>query len=179
MVIPAAWPLTAGSGGSPAAAKANDPEQANHMHTISGVGGIVANEIDFTTYTRDHPLGGQASVISLVAQGDTSMDGRVEAHGNQGVRITSGEGILPASNPEIQGVEIAVPASHQIKLGQGNDFDDPDQMLILGEAGAMIYSKNGCVQINAGTQITLGVGSSYVKITNAGVMINGILVKVN
>jgi len=161
-------PLGAGSGG--------DGDCVDYKE---GAAGIHA-EVVLITAMGGHRRFHQVSPLISVVAGDIDPSGRLEMHGSAGVRITSGPPNLPkASNPDINGVQIQVGDSQQIKIQRG--MPGSDNEIQLNPDLLVVDGKNGEVFITSDTKIKLQVanGMSSITLGPDGVTINGLLTQIN
>jgi hypothetical protein len=86
---------------------------------------------------------GYSNCISLLAGGD-SGDGRVYAHGSQGVRLTAGPpGQPPSNNKDISGLEMQCGDEQTIHILRGMDENPSHGSMFFGPIG-IIISANPC-----------------------------------
>jgi hypothetical protein len=145
-----------------------------------GVKSITANQIELTAQMRLPGTIPSPPAITMLA-GDPLGLGKVDVRGAQGVRITSGPPPLPATTSLMtNGVEIATGQAQMVTIQRGliPGVDQKIEMLpgmITVDAGA------GIVHIESLTEIKLSVagGMSSITLTPAGIIIQGILVKIN
>lgn len=121
-------------------------------------------------------------VLSLFAGGlDSAQNGRVEVHGSQGIRITTGPPKMPsAKNPDINGVEIYTGDANNIRLRRGFTAES-QQYLYMTPHGITMEAANGDegILIESDVNITLQVGPSSIIMTPAGIAIKGLMVHIN
>lgn len=121
-------------------------------------------------------------VLSLLAgSDDASPNGRVEVHGSQGVRVTTGPPQMPpASNKNTKGVQIVTGDTQQIQIIRGfttatsqSIFLTPDGIVM--EAGTGI----GGIGILSDVMIELKVGKSTITLTPTGIALKGLSITIN
>jgi hypothetical protein len=168
-------PFGAGSGGN------GKPEVLAQSVFHKGYYSEIANVMQISA-TR---LGGfqAAPVLSLIAASDdASPNGRIEAHGSQGVRLTTGlPQMPPAAHETINGVEIVTGDTQQIDIIRG--FTPATcQSITLAEVGINIDAGIGPagVVIGSDVSITLQVGAmTKVTLTPAGIIVKGPIIQIN
>src|ERR1700730_2411266 len=112
---------------------------------------------------------------------DSAQNGRVEVHGSQGVRITTGPPKMPsAKNPDINGVEIYTGDANNIRLRRGFTKES-QQSLYMTQHGITMEAGNGDegILIESDVNLTLQVGPSSIIMTPAGITIKGLMVHIN
>jgi hypothetical protein len=167
-------PVGAGSGGDP-------PVDGSQTIYFQGLWGVGAGMIKLAA--EDHSDSGISfnssdPVASLAAISHDGAKGRVVLLGTQGVRIASKVGADPSSdNPSINGVEIYVQDTKQIKFQQGKYGT---QMMTMINAGTTISGTTE-VLIQCDQQITLQVGGgvSSITLTPTGIVMKGPLIQIN
>ncbi|HEV1286368.1 MAG TPA: hypothetical protein VNU44_13700 [Bryobacteraceae bacterium] len=121
-------------------------------------------------------------VLSLLAGSDDStQNGRVEVHGSQGVRITTGPPKMPsASSTATNGVEIYTGDANNIRLRRGFTAESM-QSLYMTQHGITMEAGNGDegILIESDVNLTLQVGPSSIIMTPAGITIKGLMVHIN
>jgi hypothetical protein len=166
-------PLGAGSGGQGNQVLATAILHRGYYSETANVFNISASRI-----------GGfqEAPVISLTAASDdASPNGRVEAHGSQGVRLTTGPPEMPpASSTSTNGVEIVTGDTQDIQITRGFTtassqyiYLTPDAILI--DAGVA----SAGVGILSDTSISLQVGPSSINLTPTGIVLKGLSIQIN
>jgi hypothetical protein len=116
--------------------------------------------------------------ISLLAGEVSAPDGVIYARGRQGVRITAGPPLLPPmKNDEIDGVDIQVGDTQEIRFMQGVDST---QMMVFA-AGGITVSGTTSIMIQCDEEITLQVagGLSSITLGPSGIVIKGLVVQIN
>ena len=159
--------LGAGSGG--------DTGDGGHAHYFEGRYDLVSPEVSILAQTR-HP---RIQIMAVNENGGSGGQALVAAHGDKGVRITTG--ITPSTiSTATDGVEIITELLQPILIERGLNgpnpqriFMDPDHVLIDGNLGD--------VTIQSMTKITLQVadGMSSIQLTPQGITIQGLLVQIN
>lgn len=169
-------PLGAGSGGGP---DFTTTPGGHGVEYKDGNGGIHATQLLFTATGASGDLACQP-VVTIVAGDGQSMDGRVEAHGSHGVRLSTGPPKFPpASSPNFNGIQLQVSETQQISLRRGllptdNEIQlNPGFLVVDGGAGAIL--------INSDTSIKISVanGLSSIILTPAGITITGLITQIN
>lgn len=170
----------AGSGGG--------DDGVHTRHTADGVYEIAANQVVLLTRTPldavvDGPPGPHA--ITILAPGNTLIDGRVDVRGSKGVRVTSGPPAVPELSPDTtsdstDGVEIIVSETQKVTIQRGL-LDGIDQKIEMTPGNITVDGGAGPITIQSLTKITLSVagGMSSITLTPAGITIQGILVQIN
>lgn len=169
--------IGAGSGGGSAFA---GPAQGCHSDHFDGVYAIAANSIEIASRVPLPPAIPGDFVISLFAAG-MGTDGRIEAHGSQGVRLTAGPPELPpASSTSTNGVEIIVGELQDITIQRGL-IPDVDQQILMQPESILVDGGVGTVTIQSMTEVKLQCadGLSSITLTPAGIIIQGLLVSIN
>jgi hypothetical protein len=181
--IPPAKPIAqsvsigAGSGGGSAFA---GPAQGCHSDHFDGIYSIAANSVEIMSRVPLPPAIPGDFVISLFAAG-MGTDGRVEAHGSQGVRITAGPPEMPpASSTSTNGVEVVVGELQDITIQRGL-IEGVDQLIQMQPESILVDGGMGTVTIQSMTEVKLQCcdGLSSITLTPAGIIIQGILVSIN
>jgi len=181
--IPAAKPtaqsvsIGAGSGGGSAF---SGPAQGYHSDHFDGVYSIAANSVEIMSRVPLPPAIPGDFVISLFACG-MGTDGRVEAHGSQGVRITAGPPEMPpASSTSTNGAEIIVGELQNITLQRGL-IPGVDQQILMEPESILVDGGLGTVTIQSMTELKLQCagGLASITLTPAGIIIQGLLVAIN
>lgn len=169
--------LGAGSGGSPVTI---DELVTQYTDNYDGVYAVGANRIEFMARPPLPPAPPKPSVISLVAPG-LGMDGRVEVHGSQGVRVTTGPPMLPpATSESTNGVEIIASEAQNVTVQRGL-IPGVDQKIEMTPGAIMIDGGVGTITIQSLTEIKIQVagGVSSITLTPMGIIIQGPLVMIN
>ena len=164
---------TGGSGGG-AADTQDQPAYHDGLHSI------VANQVSIITRPPLPPASPDPCVITLLAAG-LAPDGRVEIRGSQGVRVTSGPPMLPPmTSDSTNGVEVIASEAQNVTIQRGL-IEGVDQKIEMAPGSIMIDAGVGTITIQSLTEITLSVagGLSTIKLTPAGIQIQGILVQIN
>jgi hypothetical protein len=181
--IPAAKPraqsvsVGAGSGGGSAF---SGPAQGCHSDHFDGTYSIAANSVEIASRVPLPPAIPGDFVISLFAAG-MGTDGRIEAHGSQGVRITAGPPEMPpASSTATNGAEIMVGELQNITIQRGL-IPGVDQQILMEPESILVDGGLGTVTIQSMTEVKLQCagGLSSITLTPAGIIIQGILVAIN
>jgi len=164
-------PLGAGSGGG---GENTDYKQGDY--------GISAPTLCFTA-TGSKGKDARSPVIAILAGGaDGAPDGRVAAHGSQGVRITSGPPENPpAANQEIDGIELQVNENQGITIQRGMYEDTTMNNITLDEFLTSVDGGTTEVFIRSQKKITLMVGSgmSSITLTEDSIIVTGLLIQLN
>ena len=166
-------PTTGGSGGGDSSTH-HSPEYSDGAYSV------VANQIEFITRPPLPPTAPLPCVISVLAAG-LEPNGRVEIRGSQGVRVTSGPPMLPpASSTSTNGIELIASEAQNVTIQRGL-IDAVDQKIEMAPGSITIDAGAGTITIQSLTEITLSVagGLSTIKLTPAGIQIQGILVQIN
>lgn len=161
-----------GSGGGP---------EAKYKHQATdGTFSISANQVVLLSRPTLAPMVPDPYVISIMALG-TGLDGMVNVRGSQGVRVTAGPVMLPAtSSDSTNGVEIMVGETQNVTIQRG--LLPVDQKIEMTPDGITIDAGMGAITIQSLTQIKLSVcgGLSSITLGPDGVTITGLpLVKIN
>jgi hypothetical protein len=181
--IPAAKPIDqslsigAGSGGGSAF---SGPAQGCHSDHFDGIYSIAANSVEIASRVPLPPAIPGDFVISLCAIG-MGTDGRIEAHGSQGVRLTAGPPEMPpASSTSTNGAEIIVGELQNITIQRGL-IPDVDQQILMQPESILVDGGVGTVTIQSMTEVKLQCadGMSSITLTPAGIIIQGLLVSIN
>jgi hypothetical protein len=109
------------------------------------------------------------------------LDGRIDVHGSQGVRITAGPPPLPpATSDSTNGLEIIVGEIQNVTIQRGL-LEGVDQKIEMTPSGITVDGGGMPVTIQSTTQITLSVagGMSTITLAPEGITIQGILVQIN
>jgi hypothetical protein len=169
--------IGAGSGGGSAF---SGPAQGTHNDHFDGVYMIAANSVEIASRPPLPPAIPGDYVISLFA-GGMGVDGRIEAHGSQGVRITAGPPEMPpASSTSTNGAEIMVGDLQNITIQRGM-IPGVDQQILMEPESILVDGGLGTVTIQSMTEVKLQCagGLSSITLTPAGIIIQGILVSIN
>ena len=167
-------PAGAGSGGG------GDPNTQVHGHYFDGTYAVVANQVEIVSRPPDPPVVPDACVITVLGAG-LGTDGRVDVRGTQGVRVTAGPPMLPpVTNKSVNGVEIVVGETQNVTIQRGL-IPDVDQQIVMAPGSITVDGGAGSITIKSLTNITLQVagGLSTISLTPAGIVIQGLLVKIN
>jgi hypothetical protein len=108
-------------------------------------------------------------------------DGRIEAHGSQGVRITAGPPQLPPATSEgTNGAEIIVGEMQNITIQRGL-IEGVDQEILMEPGSILVDGGVGTVTIQSMTEVKLQCadGLSSITLTPTGIVIQGVLVTIN
>lgn len=162
-----------GSGSGGGTSQAN-PQFADGLHTV------LAQNIEFIAGGAVQVPPASSSNITLLAD-VIGMNGEVDIRGSQGVRITSGPPMLPPVNTgSTNGIEMVASEIQNITIQRGL-IDGVDQKIEMAPASIVIDGGVGTITIQSLTEITLSVagGLSTIKLTPAGIQIQGILVQIN
>jgi hypothetical protein len=125
-----------------------------------------------------------APVLSLVAASEDAVpNGRVEMHGSQGVRVTTGQPQMPpASHTGINGVEVVTGDMQNIDIIRGFTTATAQSIIltpesILIDAGSAVSG----VGITSDTSISLQVMGSLASITltPTGIVMKGPIIQIN
>jgi hypothetical protein len=168
--------MGAGSGGNADGIKWAHADKSYNID--SGTVFVVANGT-----TGKHALAPKIGILAGATGGAISPDGKVDVHGSQGVRITSGPPDEPPSaNDDINGLEMQAGAQQSIKIMRGLD-DDQDQVIQMTQGLIEIRGgdADGCVSIIAAQEISFQVagGSSAIIMNSKGITIIGGEVHIN
>jgi hypothetical protein len=147
---------------------------------------ISANRVALVTKIPLDPLASPIpNGITLLAGGNTFMDGKVDVRGSQGVRITSGPPAIPMVSPETtadstNGVEIIASEAQDVTIQRGM-IPMVDQLIQMSPGAIMIDGGVGMVTIQSLTSVKLQVagGISSITLTPAGIIIEGPIVMIN
>lgn len=166
--------LGAGSGG--------DDGDGNVFHTDDGDWIVSSAQVHILGQGSEGGFAASPVVSILAAPGAVGgPDGRVEAHGTQGVRISSGPFMKPpAANETINGVEIAVGDAQSINIVRG--FTEPAVQTIQMAPGMIVVDGGpGSITLLSKTSIFISVagGTSSISLTPKGITIQGLLTQVN
>ncbi len=164
----------------PGAGSGGGPGDGNHSHYFDGTYAIAANRVEIASQPPLPPAIPDDYVISLFA-GGMGIDGRVEVHGSQGVRLTAGPPEMPpASSSGTNGAEIMVGELQNITIQRGL-IEGVDQQILMAPGSITVDGGVGAVTIKSLTSITLQVadGLSSITMTPAGITMQGILVMIN
>jgi hypothetical protein len=168
----------AGSGGDPA----TPTDKAGGSKSVSTQKDLwlVGNEIHLQTSTSAETPG--PYVIELLAVDEGDDNGRIAMRGSQSVRITSGvpqgSGGPPVFNKASNGIDIFAGDGQDIYIGRGV----PEQQVIqMSENMMVVDGGSGPLFLNSDAAITLPVagGTSSIKLTPAGVVLKGPLIRIN
>jgi hypothetical protein len=123
--------------------------------------------------------------ITILAGGNTFIDGKVDIRGSKGVRITSGPPAIPMLSPETtsdstDGVEIIASEAQNVTIQRGL-IPDVDQVIQMQPGSIMVDGGVGTVTIQSLTEITLQVagGLSKITLTPAGIIMEGPIIMIN
>jgi hypothetical protein len=162
----------AGSGGG--------PDTAEHSHFFDGTYSITANTIEVLSRPPIPPAPPGPNMITILAAG-LLPDGKVNIRGSQGVRVTSGPPPLPpTSSDSVNGVEIIASEAQNITIQRGL-IPMVDQKIEMAPGSIMVDGGAGTITIQSLTEITLQVagGLCSIKLTPAGIILQGILIQIN
>ena len=126
------------------------------------------------------PATSETPVISMLAD-DNGSKGKIEIRGSKSVRITSGPpGPLPMSSDDTDGVDVIAGESQKVTIKRGL-IDGVDQKIVMEQGSITIDAGSGSITIQSLTEITLSVagGTSTIRLTASGIVIQGILVQIN
>jgi hypothetical protein len=166
----------AGSGGGTGL---TGPEQGGHSRYFDGTYSIAANRVEFAS--RPPLLATPGDFVLSLFAGGMGTDGRIEAHGSQGVRITAGPPQLPpATSESTNGAEIIVGELQNITIQRGL-IEGVDQEILMEPGSILVDGGVGTVTIQSMTEVKLQVagGLSSITLTPAGIIIQGLLVTIN
>jgi len=164
-----------GSGGAPG------DTTSTHAKYVDGTYSIAANQVELMSRDPLPPAAPDPCVITLLATNIAGMDGEVDVRGAKGVRITAGPPPLPpTSTGSTNGVEIMVGEAQNITVQRGL-IPGVDQKMEMTPGSIVIDGGVGTITIQSLTEITLSVagGLSTISLTPAGIIIQGVLVKIN
>jgi hypothetical protein len=161
-----------GSGGG-------DADPGSHTHAIDGAFSVQANQVQIVSRPPMPPAIPGPHSITILAAGMT-LDGKVDVGASQGVRITAGPPELPpTSSDSTNGVEVMVGETQEITIQRGL-ITGVDQQIAMAPGSITVDGGIGTVTIQSLTEITLSVaGVSTIKLTPAGIIIQGPLVMIN
>jgi hypothetical protein len=149
-------------------------------YEISGNRVVLVTKIPLDPMATPIPNG-----ITLLAGGNTFLDGKVDVRGSQGVRITSGPPAIPMVSPETtadstNGVEIIASEAQDVTIQRGM-IPMVDQLIQMTPGAIMIDGGAGMVTIQSLTSVKLQVagGISSITLTPAGIIIEGPIVMIN
>ena len=148
------------------------------LSSVDGENQIEGNYLVLHTRSPRHDEGKpqeKAHVIALLASGTAKShhtDGRILVRGSKGVRITSGPADeWPVDNKNVDGVEIITGLGQAVKIQRG----------LEAESHQKIEFTPGKIEINGGAigEISLSVGESKISLTKTGIVIKGLITKIN
>ena len=156
-----------------------------HKSTI-GTYEITGNQVVLMSRVPLDPMATpRPNGITILACGNTLVDGKVDLRGSKGVRITAGPPAIPMVSPETtadstNGVEIVVAEPQNITLQRGL-IDGVDQKIEMQPASILVDGGVGTVTIQSLTEITLQVagGVSKISLTPAGIIMQGPIIMIN
>jgi hypothetical protein len=163
-----------GSGGGPG------DTTLEHAVIYDGAYRVSANMVEVMTRPPMPPATAGRNVISLVAAG-MGTDGKVDIRGSQGVRVTTGPPPIPPTDDDgTNGLEVIVSEAQNVTIQRGL-LPGVDQKIEMTPGNITVDAGVGTVTIQSLTEITLSVagGLSSITLTPAGVIIQGIIVKIN
>ena len=168
--------LSGGSGGG---------DDDTHKFTL-GSYEISASRVSLVTKIPLDPMATPApNGITLLAGGNTFIDGKVDIRGSKGVRITSGPPAIPMVSPETtsdstDGVEIIASEAQDVTIQRGM-IPAVDQLIQMTPGAIMVDGGVGTVTIQSLTSVKLQVagGISSITLTPAGIIIEGPIVMIN
>ena len=155
-------------------------ETTINSHSFDGTYSIAANQIQLLSQPPFPPAIPGPNVITLLAAG-LGMDGKVDVRGSQGVRITAGPPPLPpASSDSTNGVEIVAGEAQNVTIQRGL-IPAVDQKIEMEPGSITVDGGAGTITIQSLTEITLQVagGLASIKLTPAGIILQGILIQIN
>ncbi len=171
-MVPGSANIGGGTGGG--------PDSPTNARSVDGAYSIRANQIFLASRPALPPSTPEPSVVSITAGDLPGMDGRVNVHGAQGVRITAGPPPLPAaSSSSTNGVEIEIGELGKFSLKRG--LLPVDQQMEIAQDGVTIDAGVGKVTIKSMTEITLSVaeGMTKIKLGPDGVTIEALQIKLS
>ena len=156
------------------------PDSQDRIESADGSFSISANQVQILSRPPLPPGIPMPSVITIAAPG-MGLDGRIDVHGSQGVRITAGPPPLPpATSDSTNGLEIIVGEIQNVTIQRGL-LEGVDQKIEMTPSGITVDGGGMPVTIQSTTQITLSVagGMSTITLAPEGITIQGILVQIN
>ena len=145
-----------------------------------GVHSVLSQHIEFIAGGAVEIPPPDASTITLMAD-VIGTNGQIDIRGSKGVRITTGPPQLPPVNSEsTNGIELVASEIQNVTIQRGL-IDGVDQKIEMAPASITIDGGIGPITIQSLTEITLSVagGLASIKLTPAGIQIQGILVMIN
>ena len=165
-------PKGAGSGGG--------PDTQYRPHYLDGMHSVSANQVEIIARPPLPPTVPDPPNITILAD-EFGTGGTVDVKGSQGVRISAGPPMLPPmSSASTNGVELVTGELQNITLQRGL-IDGVDQKIEMAPGSITVDGGVGTITIQSLTEITLSVagGLSTIRLTPAGIVLQGIIIQIN
>jgi hypothetical protein len=169
---PDTLPFGAGSGGD---------DTSDKSVSVDGIYEIDARKVKLMARPPLPPAtSSNPCCISILAAG-TGDDAYVDIRGSKGVRVTTGPPpVPPMSSDSTDGVEIIVSELQNVSIQRGL-IEGVDQRIDMTPGSIVVDGGAGSITLKSLTNISLSVagGMSSITLTPAGIIIQGLIVKIN